>query len=321
VAAVLTVAFDATDASGPALRGWGRYARCLLGALPGAGVAVRAFAARGPLPEVWFEQVGLPWRARGTDLIHAPSCFLALRRSRPGVVTIHDLAFEEHPDDFGPRTRAKFRFFTPRAARSAERVICPSEFTARDVCERYGVAREKVRVIAEAPALPVGDEAPPAGPYVLGVGDLRAKKNWGVLAQAARQLDVPLVLAGTGDGSALGGPGVELTGYVTDARLDALMRGAAALVHPSLYEGFGLVLVEAMARGCPVLAADATALPETVGDAGVLFDPRDPSDLAAKLAAVLADPGDLAARGRARAAELSWERTARETAAVYAEVA
>jgi glycosyltransferase involved in cell wall biosynthesis len=182
-----------------------------------------------------------------------------------------------------------------------------------------------VRVIGEASALARGDEPPPPGPYVLGVGDLRAKKNWGVLVAAMRRLDVPhrLILAGVdaGAGAALAGPGVELAGYVTDSRLDALMRGAAALVHPSLYEGFGLVLVEAMARGCPVLAADATALPATLGGAGVLFDPRDPADLAEKLGAVLADPGDLPARGRARAAELSWERTAAETAAVYRELA
>ncbi|MCW3063767.1 MAG: glycosyl transferase group 1, partial [Solirubrobacterales bacterium] len=293
---MLTVAFDATDASGPDLRGWGRYARCLLDALPGAGVDVRAFAARGPLPEVWFEQFGLPARARRAraDVIHAPSCFLPLRRSRPGVVTVHDLAFEDHPEDFAPRPRAKFRFFTPRAARSAERIVCPSEFTRDDVCARYGVDPAKVRVIPEAPALALGDDPPPPGPYVLGVGDLRRKKNWGVLVDALARLDVPhrLILAGAdaGEGPALAGRGVEITGYVTDARLDALMRGAAALVHPSLYEGFGLVLVEAMARGCPVLAADATALPATVADAGVLFDPRDPDDLAAKLAAVLADP-------------------------------
>jgi glycosyltransferase involved in cell wall biosynthesis len=238
------------------------------------------------------------------------------------VVTIHDLAFEVHPDDFAPRTRAKFRFFTPRAARSAQRVIVPSAFTMRDVCERYGVDEARVRVIPEAPALPLGGEEPPEGVYVLGVGDLRAKKNWGVLIDAARRLDVRLVLAGAGTMySSPPVPGVEVTGYVSDARLDALMRGAAALVHPSLYEGFGLVLVEAMARGCPVLAADATALPETVGDAGVLFDPHDVEDLVAKLGAVLADPGDLPARGRARAAGLSWERTARDTAAVYAEAA
>lgn len=83
---------------------------------------MRAFRAGGPLPEVWFEQVGLPRRARSAraDIVHAPSCFLPLRRPCPGVVTIHDLAFEEHPDDFAPRTRAKFAFFTPRAARSAE---------------------------------------------------------------------------------------------------------------------------------------------------------------------------------------------------------
>ena len=137
-----------------------------------------------------------------------------------------------------------------------------------------------------------------------------------------------LVLAGPdlGEGAALraaaAGVPVELSGPVGDRRLDALMRGADLLVHPSLYEGFGLAALEAMARGTPVALARATALPEAGGDAAAYFDPLDPADLAATIRRVLAD-GELRAgmaeRGRARAAALSWEATAAATAAVYRE--
>jgi glycosyltransferase involved in cell wall biosynthesis len=107
---------------------------------------------------------------------------------------------------------------------------------------------------------------------------------------------------------------------VDEERLDALMRGADLLVHPSLHEGFGLVVLEAMARGTPVAAARAGALPETAGGAAELFDPRDPDDLAAAVRRALDRAPELAAAGRARATEFSWERTARETLAVYREV-
>jgi glycosyltransferase involved in cell wall biosynthesis len=128
-----------------------------------------------------------------------------------------------------------------------------------------------------------------------------------------------LVLAGLGELNGVPAA-VETVGYVDDERLDALMRGADVLVHPSLYEGFGLVVLEAMARGVPVAAADATALPETGGDAAVYFDPLDPAAIARGIREALQARADLAARGRARAARFSWRRTADETAAVYREL-
>ncbi|TMK97198.1 MAG: glycosyltransferase family 4 protein, partial [Actinobacteria bacterium] len=113
---------------------------------------------------------------------------------------------------------------------------------------------------------------------------------------------------------------VETVGYLDDERLDVLMRGADVLVHPSLYEGFGLVVLEAMARGVPVAAANATALPETGGDAAVYFDPLDARAIARAIQEALDARADLAARGRARAAQFSWRRTAAETAAIYREL-
>ena len=334
-----TVALDTSEASGPRLRGWGRYVRELADALARRepdGLELRFVTHEGPGPELLWEQLALPrlLRREGVDLVHAPNCFLPLRRPCPGVVTIHDLAFEQHADDFSRRTGWKYRTFAPRAARSAERVICVSSHTRDDVCARYGVDRERTRVIPPAPALPLTDAEPPDGPYLLAVGDLRRKKNFVRLAEAFRMLHadgIPhrLVLAGVdaGEGGrvseAAGGAPVELTGWVTDERLDGLMRGADALVHPSLYEGFGLVLVEAMARGCPVAAARATALPEAAGDAAAWFDPLDTADIARAIRELLEDVTlreRLIERGRQRAAQLTWDETAARTADVYREL-
>jgi glycosyltransferase involved in cell wall biosynthesis len=317
------VAIDARDAFIEPLRGWGRYAKELIGHLP-PDLETRVFEAGDIGPEVWFEQVTLPraLRREGAALIHATNCFLPLRRPCPGVVTIHDLAFEEHRDDFARTTGAKYRYFAPRAARGAQRVICVSEFTAGDVVHRYGVDASKIRVVPNAPSLPIGSAPVPEGePYVLAVGDLRAKKNLRRLVEAWGQLGTGhrLVLAVLGDLDGLPAT-VETVGYVDDGRLDALMRGADVLVHPSLYEGFGLVLLEAMARGVPVAAAAATALPETGGDAAVYFDPLDAGAMARAIHEALGARADLAQRGRVRAAQFSWQRTADETVAVYREL-
>jgi glycosyltransferase involved in cell wall biosynthesis len=337
---VPTVAIDARDAFAPQLRGWGRYAKELIAALPEHdALDFRFISHGGPGPELVFEQIGLPVRLRrmAADLIHTPNCFLPLARPCMGVVTIHDLAFEVFPEDFSGRTGWKYRTFTPRAARSAQRVICVSGYTANDVVRRYDVDEARVRIIPNAPSLPIGDTPVPSpedGPYLLAVGDLRPKKNLLRLVEAFARLrdeglEHRLVLAGVDSGegervlAASGGEPVELTGYVSDARLDALMRGADALVYPSLYEGFGLVLVEAMARGVPVVAARATALPETAGDAAEYFDPLDVTEMAAAIRRVLADAerrAELIARGYERVSELSWTRTAEETVAVYEEL-
>lgn len=324
------VVFDARDAVAPEPRGWGRYARDLLAALRSRGdLDLLPVTAGWPGPELGWEQIVLPriLRRQKAALVHAPNCFLPLQRPCPGVVTVHDLAWEEHPEDFAWTTGWKYRTFVPRAVESAERVICVSEFTRDDVVRRYGVDERKVRVIGEAPSLAIGDVEPPPGPYILAVGDLRKKKNFRRLVEAFGRLrdeGLPhrLVIAGrdAGEGERLRAPGVDLPGYVPDERLDALMRGAEVLVHPSLYEGFGLVIVEAMARGIPVAAARATALPETGGDAALYFDPLDVRDMADAIKRALAD-GELGQRGRARVACLSWDEVAEKTAAVYSELA
>jgi glycosyltransferase involved in cell wall biosynthesis len=178
----------------------------------------------------------------------------------------------------------------------------------------------------------IGDADPPPGPYLLAVGDLRKKKNFVRLASAfvtlhREGLPHRLIIAGVdaGEGPAIraaaAGAPLELPGYVPDSQLDALMRGADLLVHPSLYEGFGLVLVEAMARGVPLAVAHATALPETAGDAAEYFNPLDVSDIAGAVRRALEHRDRLVQAGRQRVAELSWRRAARTTAEVYREAA
>ena len=192
-----TVAIDARDAFIEPLRGWGRYAKELIGHLP-PDLETRVFEHGDIGPEVWFEQVTLPraLRREGAAVVHATNCFLPLRRPCPGVVTIHDLAFEAHPGDFARVTAAKYRFFAPRATRGAQRVICVSEFTAGDVVRRYGVDASKIRVVPNAPSLPIGTAPIPEGqPYLLAVGDLRAKsprcsskaRSWIVTTPAHRR--------------------------------------------------------------------------------------------------------------------------------------
>ena len=337
---VPTLAIDARDARWPSQRGSDRYARELCRALRrrGAGASVElCFLEEGwPGPELLWEEIALPFvlRRRRAAAVHSLNWTFPLVRPCPGIVTIHDLSFEVYPEDQPPKTRWKARTIAPRAARSAERVICVSNYTRDDVCERYGVEPARVRVIREAPGLPRGDAEPPAGPYLLAAGDLRPRKNLVRLVQAFRRLHedgIPhrLVLVGAdfGEGAkireAAGAAPVELLGRVEDGELDALMRGADALVFPSLYEGFGLVVLEAMARGCPVVCSDATALPETGGDAARYFDPFDVDDMAGAIGEVVTDRTlheNLARLGRARAASFSWDDAADETASVYREL-
>ena len=311
---------------------------------PGAadGLELDVITDGGPGPEVLFEQLKLPrlLRRRGAALVHVTNCFLPLRRPCPGVVTIHDLAFEAWPTDFTRTTGFKYRMMTARAARSAELVICPSSFTGADVCARYGIDRGKVRVIPEAPALPLANPeqravSGSAAPYVVAVGDLRRKKNLAALVRAFaslwndRAISHRLVLAGldAGEGERLralaGGAPLELTGYVGDAALDAWIRGADLLVNPSLYEGFGLVVLEAMARHTPVLAARAGALPEVGGEAAAYFEPAEPDGLRSALGELLNDPSRgerLREQGVERVSRFTWDRAALQTATAYRDV-
>jgi glycosyltransferase involved in cell wall biosynthesis len=289
--------------------------------------------------------VGMPLALRATQssLLHvsyiAPPVPL-----RPTVVTVHDLSYLEHPEWVSGRVRWLLTTLVPPSLRRASRVIAISDFTRRELIRRYQVPEWKIAVVPEAAAagyavMPDARSRPlPAGvrePFVLAVGNLEPRKNLQRLIEAFGAVVTDgfqgsLVIAGQSkyQGEAAGaaaarlglGERVVFTGYVEDASLALLYNRAALFIYPSLYEGFGLPPLEAMACGCPVVASNATAIPETVGDAAILVDPLSVSEMAKAMVRVLGDKdlaGSLSAAGRAHAARFSWRRTAELTRAVY----
>jgi glycosyltransferase involved in cell wall biosynthesis len=238
----------------------------------------------------------------------------------PAVVTVHDLSFERDECAMDRRDKAVFRFVVPRSVRRAARVFVVSERTRRDVVDLYGTPPEKIVVTANGvdPAFTPGGE--PNG-YVLFVGAIQRRKNPLAAVDAARELDVPLVVAGPEKEPELARElerrGARLRGYVDKSTLADLYRGAACLVLPSRYEGFGLPVLEAMACGTPVVAADDPALREVGGDAAVYADERGLTDAIRR---ALAERDALARAGIERARLFSWEESARRAVAAYREV-
>jgi glycosyltransferase involved in cell wall biosynthesis len=271
---------------------------------------------------------------------------------RATVVTIHDLGYRFFPSAHGARRRLELDLTTRFSCRAARRIIAPSQATRRDLEREYGIAGERIRVIAhgvDEEMRPVRDPARLAevrarygirSDYLLYLGTLQPRKNVGRLVDAflrCRQRagrDLTLVLAGQPgwllqavDAHVAGAEArgaVVRPGYVAREDLPALYSGALAFVFPSLYEGFGLPVLEAMACGAPVLASSTSSLPEVVGDAGMLVSPLDTGALAAALERLVADAdlrSDLAERGLARARQFTWERCGRRTLDVIREAA
>ncbi|MFL5927336.1 MAG: glycosyltransferase family 4 protein [Gaiellaceae bacterium] len=268
-----------------------------------------------------------PLRARLADsrAVHYPLTIRLPPLDRPSVVTLHDLQHLDLPHLF-PASERRFRSVAwHRSARGAHRVIVISEFVRARAVDGLGLEAARVRVV------PLGvdhDELRPGSgarePFLLYPARRWPHKNHERLFEAFALLrrkrpELRLVLTGGGDFANVP-PGVEARGRVPRAEIVSLMQRASALVFPSLYEGFGLPPIEAMACGCPVASSNAAALPETVGDAARLFDPHDPNAIADAVDEVLADPEPWARRGLERAAAFSWDETARATDAVYREL-
>jgi len=250
------------------------------------------------------------------------------------VVTVHDLSFERHPELMPLRDRLLFRTLVPRSVARADRVLAVSEWTKRDLVERYGVAEGKIVVTpngVDGVFRPIGS-TPKRPPYALFVGAIQPRKDPLTALEALALLDDDLGLVVVGPEKRGAdevraavrrlelGARVELAGHVELDELAALYRGAACLVFPSRYEGFGLPVLEAMASGTPVVAAATGALPEIAGDAAVLVEPADPAALAGGIERALADRERLVAAGLERARGFSWTESARRTLDVYREL-
>jgi glycosyltransferase involved in cell wall biosynthesis len=272
--------------------------------------------------DVWWYPLALPREARKRKLsvLHCPTFRAPFSTSAPLVVTVLDLAVLRHPGMFNQWSRRYSRFAVPRVVQAAEAVITISEFTRGEVVELLGTAQEKVHAIPIAVEAPFGADGPRAeGDYVLAVGTLEPRKNLARVVEAVGRVGAELRVVGARGwgGVSPDGTGVRALGEVPDEELAALYRGARAVAYPSLYEGFGLPVLEAMACGAPVVTSRGGATEEVAGDAAVLVDPLDPGSIAAGLEEAASRREELRAKGLERARAFSWDRVARDTWAVY----
>lgn len=311
------------------------------------------------LRKVWWEQFGVVSAAKraGADLVHVPYFAAPLRKPVPFVITIHDAIPLVLKDYAGGRMTQAYTRLVGRAARGAQLILTDSRHAASDVSRNLGIPAERVVPILLAageeftPAAGPEDETRIAGmrqrnrllrPFVLNVGGFDRRKNLAALVEGyalARpdlNEDFDLVIVGSAHSDnhrlypdivplidRLGlSSSVRLTGFVTEQDKLDLYRSAAVFVYPSVYEGFGLNPLEAMACGTPVICSNRASLPEVVGAGGISIDPT-PDEIAQALVAVLNDSdvqAHLRQRGLKQAATMNWEATAEQTVAAYQRV-
>jgi glycosyltransferase involved in cell wall biosynthesis len=312
-----------------------------------------------PFPRLWTH-VRLSWEMANDqpDVLFVPSHVLPLIHPRRSVVTIHDLGYLYYPQAHTVTQNVYLRWSTRHNARAAARILADSQATRRDLVQHYGVEPDKVVVVypgRDEALAPVTDPEPLAavraryhlsGSYFLYVGTLQPRKNLIRLVAAFAFLlgnmpsgvqpgvpDLQLVLAGQKGWlydslmSEVYRQGLQdrvvLPGYVSEVDLPALLSGALAFVFPSLYEGFGLPVLEAMACGTPVVCSAAASLPEVAGNAAFLVDPQDTEAWATALGRILTEEGlrrELVERGFRQIQTFSWQRSARETLQVLEDV-
>jgi glycosyltransferase involved in cell wall biosynthesis len=301
-----------------------------------------------PFPRLWTHaRLSLEMATRPPGVLFVPSHVVPLWHPRRTVVTIHDLGYLYYPQAHTRFSRLYLKLSTLFSVRAASRVIAISEATKRDLVKHYRVPPNKINVVyhgRDPLFAPVKDQEKISEvmtrcgvnePYCLHVGTLQPRKNLGLLVEAwdlmrSRGEQTPqLLLAGKRgwlyddliDSVREKGLGdlIHFADYVEREDLPALYSGAVALTFPSLYEGFGLPAMEAMACGTPVIASNVSSLPEVVDDAGIMLDPHDAGAWADVVQRLVREPGlreELSRKGLERAAQFTWERCARETLAV-----
>lgn len=284
-------------------------------------------------------------------LFHGTNYEVPLRRVCPSVVTVHDLSLFLHPETHEQRRVRRARRRLPLMLRAATMIVTPTESVRREVIERFHIAPEKIVAVPEATreifqpfaeeeTLPVRKRLGIAGDFLLFVGTIEPRKNLQTLLRAFAEIlredaslsHLQLVICGqkgwrTNEFFALLKESgiserIRLTGYVSDGELAALYSSCRAFIYPSLYEGFGLPPLEAMACGAPVIASRISSHAEVLGEGALFFEPHDAIQLARAIRGLLRDESErlrLALAGRKRAAEFSWERAASSTMEVYRE--
>jgi glycosyltransferase involved in cell wall biosynthesis len=270
--------------------------------------------------ELWWYPFRLSVLGDGTDVLHCTTYYGPLRPRIPTVVTVHDLAVLRHPQAFPNWTRRYVPLVVPRVLRAAHSVIAVSEFTASELESLLRVPREKIHVVPNA----VDDTFTPDGPraegdYVLAVGTLEPRKNLARAIEAAARIGADLRVVGARGWGGVEARGANVTwlGEVDDEELARQYRGALCVVYPSLYEGFGLPVLEAMACGAPVVTSAGGATGEVAADAAVLVDPLDAGAIADGMTDAMARRDELRPRGLVRARMFSWDDAARHTQHVY----
>ena len=347
-----TVAVDANPAARAVQTGTETYAREVSRRLPDKAPELHfVFYASRPGEDAGIDFTVLPGRRMWSQLRlprelwrHRPQLFFAPSHVVPfltpgrALTVVHDLAFERYPAAYSARAREYLRLTTRWAERRCPRLITVSRATADDLVQLHGVPRQRLTVV------PLGGGEPPRcsmpaeaarrqlaelqidRPFVLHVGRVEERKNQITALRAVERLpDLLLVCAGPVPdariAAQLQSPRCRLLGRVTEAHLEALYASAEALVFPSLYEGFGLPILEAMRRGVPVVTAAVSSLPEVGGGAAMYVDdPRDAEGLAAAIERVLDDRARLRDLGYAQAAKFTWDRTAAGVASVIREL-
>ena len=316
--------------------GTARYLRSLLAGLQNEPVELERYElpGEGKLRKLrrdtdWYQRA-LPRAAQadGVDILHCPTQRAPLRPGLPLVVTIHDVAVLRHPHAFNLWTRRYSALTLPRIAQAATRIVVGSNFTRDEVVELLRVPESKVRVIpyGVGGSFTAPDGPASAGDYVLAVSTLEPRKNLGRLVEGFRRanlngLELRVVGAEGWGGVHVAGDRVRWLGEVSDGELARLYRGAACAAYVSLYEGFGLPVLEAMASGISVVAPSGPPFTEFAEGVAVLVDPLDADSIAAGLRKAIERRAELGMRGRERARAYTWGRAADAHVDVYREAA